>query len=81
MSMPLHVASTPSLASSHPAASPSAEVDALGERIAELSARLQAATYHLLSMIREFDERSGWACGFRSCAHWLNWRSGIDPAH
>ena len=78
MTMPVHVASTPLLAPSRQTASPSAEVDALGERIAELSARLQAATYHLLSMIREFDERSGWACGFRSCAHWLNWRTGID---
>jgi hypothetical protein len=78
MSMPLPVASSAALASTVRTASPSAEIDALGERIAELSARLQAATYHLLAMIREFDERSGWACGFRSCAHWLNWRTGID---
>lgn len=54
------------------------ELEALGERIAELSAQIQAATYHLLAMIREFDERSGWTCGFRSCAHWLNWRTGLD---
>jgi hypothetical protein len=55
-----------------------AEVDALGERIAELSAQIQAATYQLLVMIREFDERGGWGEGFRSCAHWLNWRTGLD---
>ncbi|MGB5514856.1 MAG: DUF222 domain-containing protein, partial [Thermoanaerobaculia bacterium] len=54
------------------------EVDQLGERIAELSAQIQAATYHLLVMIREFDERGGWNTGFRSCAHWLNWRTGLD---
>jgi len=54
------------------------EVDQLGERIAELSAQIQAATYHLLTMIREFDERSGWNTGFRSCAHWLNWRTGLE---
>src|SRR5689334_17004536 len=78
MSVPLRVPSPSSLAPSCRTASPSAEVDALGERIAELSARLQAATYHLLLMIREFDERGGWGCGFRSCAHWLNWRTGID---
>ncbi|MGB5516435.1 MAG: DUF222 domain-containing protein [Thermoanaerobaculia bacterium] len=54
------------------------EVDQLGERIAELSAQIQAATYHLLTMIREFDERSGWNTGFRSCAHWLNWRTGLN---
>ena len=55
-----------------------AEVEALGERIAELSAQIQAATYQLLVMIREFDERNGWSEGFRSCAHWLNWRAGLD---
>ncbi|MGB5163270.1 MAG: DUF222 domain-containing protein [Thermoanaerobaculia bacterium] len=54
------------------------EVDQLGDRIAELSAQIQAATYYLLVMIREFDEKSGWNTGFRSCAHWLNWRTGLD---
>ena len=54
------------------------EVDHLGDRIAELSAQIQAATYHLLVRIREFDEKSGWNTGFRSCAHWLNWRTGLD---
>jgi hypothetical protein len=54
------------------------ELEALGERIAELSAQIQAATYHLLVMIRDFDERGGWNGGFRSCAHWLNWRTGLD---
>lgn len=54
------------------------DLDALGERIALLAAQLQAATYRLLVMIRDFDERSGWNCGFRSCAHWLNWRTGLD---
>ncbi len=54
------------------------EVDQLGDRIAELSAQIQAATYRLLVLIREFDEKSGWNTGFRSCAHWLNWRTGLD---
>ena len=52
----------------------------LGERIAQLSARIQAATYELLVLIREFDESAGWHDGFngfRSCAHWLNWRTGL----
>ena len=48
-----------------------------GDAIAELAARIQAATYELLVMIREFDEREGWGEGFKSCAHWLNWRTGI----
>ena len=53
-------------------------VDQLGEQIAKLSAQIQAATYHLLVLIREFDEKSGWNTGFRSCAHWLNWRTGLE---
>ena len=52
------------------------EAEGLGNDIAELSARIQAATYELLVMIRAFDEREGWS-GFKSCAHWLNWRTGL----
>jgi len=55
------------------------ELEKLGERIAELSAQISAATYELLAMIRDFDERGGWGGGFRSCAHWLCWRVGLDP--
>ena len=47
-----------------------AETAALGDAIAELAARIQAATYELLVMIHEFDEREGWGEGFKSCAHW-----------
>ena len=53
-------------------------LETLGERIAELAAQISAATYELLVMLRDFDERGGWNGGFRSCAHWLNWRAGID---
>ena len=53
------------------------ETDALGDAIAELASRIQAATYELLVMIRQFDERGGWGQGFTSCAHWLNWRTGL----
>ena len=51
--------------------------DRLGNQIAELSARIQVATYELLCYLREFDRHHGWE-GFRSCAHWLNWRTGLD---
>jgi len=54
-------------------------VEALGDEIARLSAHLHAATYRLLVLIRDFDDREGWAIGFRSCAHWLSWRTGIAP--
>jgi 5-methylcytosine-specific restriction endonuclease McrA len=58
---------------------PTAEMDRLGDEIAELSAHLEAATARLLDRIREFDARGGWNSGFRSCAHWLSWRVGLDP--
>src|SRR5438132_7184927 len=54
------------------------ELDRLGDEIAELSAHIEAATAHLLDLIREFDARGGWNNGFRSCAHWLSWRVGIE---
>jgi hypothetical protein len=55
-----------------------AELDRLGDQIAELSAHLEAATARLLALIREFDARGGWNRGFRSCAHWLCWRIGLN---
>src|SRR5213083_3772368 len=56
-----------------------AELDRLGDEIAELSAHLEAATAQLLDLIREFDARGGWNTGFRSCAAWLSWRVGFAP--
>src|SRR5438094_6413221 len=53
-------------------------LDRLGDQIAALSAHLDAATAQLLDLIREFDVHAGWHNGFRSCAHWLNWRVGLD---
>jgi Domain of unknown function (DUF222)/HNH endonuclease len=50
----------------------------LGEAIAELAARVHAATYELLVLLREFDACAGWNNGCLSCAHWLHWRTGID---
>jgi hypothetical protein len=55
-----------------------AELDRLGDAIAELSAHLTAATARLLELIREFDAGEGWSNGFRSCADWLSWRVGLD---
>src|SRR2546426_5019425 len=61
-----------------PPAGATAELDRLGDEIAELSAHLEAATARLLDLIREFDARGGWGNGCRSCAHWLSWRVGLD---
>ncbi len=44
---------------------------------AELAAHSHAATYRLLVLVREFDQRDGWGTGFKTCAHWLTWRTGI----
>jgi hypothetical protein len=60
-------------------AEPMAELDRLGDEIAELCAHLHAATARLLGLIREFDARGGWNTGFRSCAEWLSWRVGFAP--
>ena len=39
---------------------------------------MNAATYRLLVLIREFDEAGGWEQpGLASCAHWLNFKCGI----
>src|SRR2546430_17104495 len=56
-----------------------ADLDRLGDEIAELSAHLDAATAQLLELIREFDARGGWNTGFLSCAAWLTWRGGLAP--
>lgn len=62
-----------------PTSQRTAELDRLGDEIAELSAHLDAATARLLALIREFDVRGGWNTGFRSCAEWLAWRVGLAP--
>ena len=56
-----------------------AELQRLGDDIAELSAHIEVATARLLDMIREFDARAGWGeAGAKSCAEWLSWRVGLD---
>src|SRR5438105_2944758 len=54
-----------------------AEVEALGRRICEAAAHLEAAKARLLELVADFDRRQGaLAEGCRSTAHWLNWRCG-----
>jgi hypothetical protein len=57
--------------------SPGSESRTLGNAIADLASRIHFATYELLVLIREFDASAGWNNGFLSCAHWLNWRTGM----
>jgi hypothetical protein len=56
-------------------------IEALDKRILNLCTRINAATYELLVMIREFDERGGclkW--GLDSTAKWLAWRCDLSTA-
>jgi hypothetical protein len=54
-------------------------VEELGDQIATLAAHVHAATHRLLTLIVEFDRLRGWeAAGFRSCAHWLAFRTSFD---
>jgi hypothetical protein len=53
-------------------------LERIGDEIAELSAHLDAASARLLELIRQFDAQGGWNNGFRSCAEWLSWRTGLD---
>ena len=52
----------------------------LGERIADLAARINIATYEMLTLVADFDRREGWADNFASCAEWLAWRTGRTVA-
>src|SRR5688500_14361519 len=52
--------------------------DQLADQIVSWSGRIAADEAHLLTLIREFDRREGWAgVGLLSCAHWLTWRTGL----
>ncbi len=56
-------------------------IEALDARILDLCTRINAATYELLVMIREFDERGGclkW--GLDNTATWLAWRCDLSMA-
>ncbi|MBM4220031.1 MAG: DUF222 domain-containing protein [Gammaproteobacteria bacterium] len=51
----------------------------LVDEITTLAGHLNAANARFLALIGELDRRRGWAeWGVKSCAHWLNWKCGID---
>ena len=54
-------------------------IEDLDRRILDLCTGINAATYELLVMIREFDERAGWLqWGLHNCAEWLAWRCDLS---
>jgi hypothetical protein len=53
-------------------------VDELDAAIGRLVRQMNADSYRMLTLVREFDDRFGWkkwSC--KSCAEWLAWRSSI----
>ncbi len=54
-------------------------IDELDRAIVLLSARINAASYELLLLVRRFDERAGWVkWGFANCTDWLHWRCDLS---
>jgi Domain of unknown function (DUF222)/HNH endonuclease len=54
-------------------------LDELENQITELAGHLNAANYRWLMLIAEFDRRKGWWDGrLHSCAHWLNFKCGLN---
>jgi hypothetical protein len=54
-------------------------IDELDTAIGRLVQQMNAESYRMLVLVREFDERFGWAkWSFASCAEWLAWRAGLS---
>ena len=50
----------------------------LEDEVTLLTGHINASTYRLLTLIRDFDNRCAWGdWGIKSCAHWLSWKCGI----
>ena len=71
------VSTSPAAGQPTPSPNTTTLADPLGDEIATLCAHINAATYRLLCLLRTYDEEGRWE-GFRSCAHWLSWRTGIS---
>jgi Domain of unknown function (DUF222)/HNH endonuclease len=58
---------------------PARPISVIADEITLLSGHLNSANHRLLTLIAEFDNRNGWNDeGCQSCAHWLNFKCGID---
>jgi len=54
-------------------------IDDLDLAIVSCAARINAATYELLLLVRQFDERAGFLrWGLGNCAEWLAWRCDLS---
>jgi len=56
-----------------------APIEDLDRNILNLCTRINVATYELLVLVREFDERVGFLqWGLQNCAEWLAWRCDLS---
>jgi hypothetical protein len=56
-------------------------VDELDAAIGRLVLQMNADSYRMLVLVREFDDRFGWKkWAFKTCAEWVAWRCGIGLA-
>ncbi len=56
-------------------------VDELDAAISRLVHQMNADSYRMLVLVREFDDRLGWKkWAFKTCAEWVAWRCGITLA-
>jgi hypothetical protein len=54
-------------------------IDDLDSAIRALARQMNAETYRMLMLLREFDERMGWQkWSMRNCAEWLAWRCELS---
>ena len=54
-------------------------IEELDRAIVTLATRINAETYELLVLVRQFDERAGWLkWGLGNCAEWLHYRCDIS---
>src|SRR5881394_2251611 len=54
-------------------------IDELDLEIRRLARQMNAETYRMLLLVRDFDDRFGWAkWGLTNCAEWLAWRCGLS---
>jgi hypothetical protein len=54
-------------------------IDELDAAICKLARQMNAETYRLLTLVRDFDDRMGWAkWGCRNCAEWLAFRCQLS---
>jgi hypothetical protein len=70
---------TSAICDSSPESSEHSSIDELDLAICGLVRQMNAESYRMLVLVREFDDRFGFAKWmYKTCAEWLSWRCGIS---